>query len=278
MRWPIYRENRENLHYAKISHYTVSEIKDMASKKRRGSKYGCAEQPLFPSIPISHVVIDTLHLLLRISDVLMNLLLADLEQHDELKKLNLKVFDHSKPPYMGKFQAFLNDDCGIPLEIIINEKKKAKWRDLMGPEKHILLQEIIIPTLFPELSKVEKQREIWTQFYHLYKHICAESFPKDDIDHLQADLKQWMTIFLAVYQSRHVTPYMHSLVCHIPEFLTIYGGNLTHFTQQGMEKLNDTSTKYYFRATNHHKKDSVALSQLLLKRNRVKELEDQGNI
>lgn len=256
---------------------TISEIKEMASKKRRGSKYGCVEQPLFPSIPISHVVIDTLHLLLRISDVLMNLLLADLERHDELKKLNLKEFDPSKLPYMAKFQAFLNDDCGIPFEIMINEKKEAKWRDLMGPEKHVLLQKISIPTLFPELSKAEERQEIWTQFYHLYKRICAESFSKDNIDHLQADLKQWMTTFLAVYQSRHVTPYMHSFICHVPEFLTLYG-NLTQFTQQGMEKLNDTSTKYYFRATNHHKKDSAALSQLLLKRNRVEELEDQGNI
>ena len=68
---------------------------------------------------------------------------------------------------------------------------------------------------------------------------------------------------------------IHALVCHVPEFLTLYG-NLTQFTQQGMEKLNDTSTKYYFRATNHHKQDS--LSQLLLKRSRIEELEDHGNI
>ena len=53
----------------------------------------------------------------------MNLLLADLEWQ---KKLNLKEFDHSKLPYMGKFQAFLNNDCGIPFEFMINEKKEAK--------------------------------------------------------------------------------------------------------------------------------------------------------
>ena len=157
-------------------------------------------------------------------------------------------------------------------------KRKPLNREIWwGPEKHILLQKISIPTLFPELSKVEEWQEIWTQFYLLYKCICAESFSKDDIDHLQADLKQWMTIFLAVYQSRHVTPYMHSFVCHVPEFLTLYG-NLTQFTQQGMEKFNDTSTKYYFRATNHHKNDSVALSQLLLRRNHIEELEDHRNI
>ena len=74
---------------------TMSDIKQMATKNRRGSKYGCIEQPLFPSIPISHVVIDTLHLL-RISDVLMNLLLADLERHDELNVRPFQATIHGK--------------------------------------------------------------------------------------------------------------------------------------------------------------------------------------
>ena len=36
---------------------TISEIKEMAIKKRHGSEYGYVEQRLFPSIPISHVII-----------------------------------------------------------------------------------------------------------------------------------------------------------------------------------------------------------------------------
>ena len=66
----------------------------------------------------------------------------------------------------------------------------------MGPEKHVFLQKISIPTLFPELGEAEEMQmqEIWTQFYHLYKRICAESLTTDEVDHLQADLKQWMNI------------------------------------------------------------------------------------
>lgn len=107
------------------------------------------------------------------------------------------------------------------------------------------------------------------------QRINAETFTTEEISQLQMDLNQWMTCFLGVYQSRHVTPYMHAFVCNVPEFLTLYG-NITQFTQQGMEKLNDVSTKYYFRATNHHRQESLA--QLLLKRNRIEELEDKGNI
>ena len=105
----------------------------------------------------------------------MNLLLADLERHElSLKKLNLREFNLSKLHYMAKFHAFLNNDCGIPLEIMINEKKEAKWRDLMGPEKHVL-QKISIPTLFPELGKAEEMQEIWTQLYHLYRFVLNHS-------------------------------------------------------------------------------------------------------
>lgn len=126
----------------------------------------------------------------------------------------------------------------------------------MGPEKHVLLQKLSIPTLFSELNKGEEQQEIWSPFYCLYKRICAESFTNDDIDHLEADLKQWMTTFLAVCQSRHVTPYLHSFICHVREFLTLYS-NLTQFTQQGMEKLNDTSTMQVLLQSNESSQNST---------------------
>ena len=49
----------------------------------------------------------------------------------------------------------------------------------MGPEKFVLLQKQL---QFQELNKAEERQEIW---YHLYKWICADSFSKDYIDHLQ---------------------------------------------------------------------------------------------
>ena len=46
------------------------------------------------------------------------------------------------------------------------------------------------------------------------------------------------------------------------------------FSQQGLEKLNDEITKYYFRSVNNHDKDS--LQQIQLKLNRLEKLEDSG--
>jgi len=53
-----------------------------------------------------------------------------------------------------------------------------------------------------------------------------------------------------VYQTKDVTPYIHALLNHVPEFIRLHG-NLISFTQQGLEKLNDVSTKEFQRASNH---------------------------
>ena len=66
---------------------------------------------------------------------------------------------------------------------------------------------------------------------------------------------------------------MHALCAHVPEFLKLYE-NISYFTQQGMEKYNDTASKHYFRSSNH--RGISALKQLLLKKNRIQLLEAAG--
>ena len=41
---------------------------------------------------------------------------------------------------------------------------------------------------------------------------------------------------------------MHAMAYHIPEFLWLHKGNIVQFTQQGLEKLNDISTKNFQRS------------------------------
>ena len=64
---------------------------------------------------------------------------------------------------------------------------------------------------------------------------------------------------------------MHLYGMYVPEFIELYG-KISPFTQQGLEKLNDKTTKYFFRSTNQRELDS--LKQIVLKRNRVEYLED----
>ena len=60
--------------------------------------------------------------------------------------------------------------------------------------------------------------------------------PRDEpIAALTAKIKWWFQQFLSLYKAKDVTPYMHALYHHIPEFLKLYI-NVAHFKQQGMEK------------------------------------------
>ena len=87
--------------------------------------------------------------------------------------------------------------------------------------------------------------------------------------------KKWVNDFCAVYQTRHVTPYnVHALAMHVLQFIELYG-NISKFSEQGLEKLNDFTTKYYLRSTNH--REIEALNQPLIeKRNRLEFLECNG--
>ena len=74
---------------------------------------------------------------------------------------------------------------------------------------------------------------------------------KDErLDDFKESIDNWLKNFLGVYQTKNVTPYIHLLACHIPEFLKRYG-SIAPFSQQGVEKLNDLVTQDYFRSTNH---------------------------
>ena len=66
---------------------TTKEIKEKALLSKRCTvRFSCCRAPLFPFIPMERVVIDTLHLFLRISDVLINLLIRDIRIKDGISK------------------------------------------------------------------------------------------------------------------------------------------------------------------------------------------------
>lgn len=94
-----------------------------------------------------------------------------------------------------------------------------------------------------------------------------------NVEEFSRKTKLWLELFLSVYHTKHVTPYMHALVWHVLEFLNLYG-TICPFTQQGLEKLNNKTIKDFFRSTNQRGID--ALFQLVQKRNHIEYLEDMG--
>lgn len=247
---------------------------DEVRKYARSKKFNCKNKPLFSFIPLSHVVIDTLHLFLRISDNLIALLIRELKFSDAIEKRNTFAngFCRDKYKHMAGYETFLNS-LGIPFHWYVGkETKQLEYRDLTGPEKVKLLKNVTISSLLPNSPNKQIIQEIWDDFSSIIEAI-KHDFKAEDVKRFENKITAWLNKFLVVYQKKDVTPYMHALYAHVPEFLSLYT-NIEYFTQQGMEKYNDITSKNFFRSSNH--RGVSALKQIFLKRNRVQYLEAAG--
>ena len=244
---------------------TIDEIAEFASMKHH--KFNCSRKSLFPFIPIHRVIIDTLHLFLRICDVLINLLIRDLRTVDKINKTK-----SNDDKYINIYEAFLNNQCKIRFHWMTDKTSRSlKWRDLTGPEQIRLFSNIKIPSLFPSLPRKDEIQQLWAKFYFIIQELN-----KKDCDprKFEVDAKEWARLFISVYQTKNVTPYMHAFAMHVPEFLRLHHGNISIFSQQGLEKLNDVSTKHFQRSSNHRNEE--ALKQMLQKANQIEILRDNG--
>ena len=109
----------------------LEQIKQHAKSKQ----FNCKRPPCFPFIPLDHVVIDTLHLFLRISDNLIELLIRQLRTLDSIeKKMTFSDgFSRDKYKHMAGYEQFLSS-LGISFQWQIGkDTKKLEYRDLTGP-------------------------------------------------------------------------------------------------------------------------------------------------
>ena len=109
---------------------------------------------MFDFIPMDHVIIDSLHLFLRIADILINLLIRDIRILDGINAKTCSDSDKSKARNIIVYESFINEVCKVRFNFRIDkDTKKLNWRDLTGPEKVKLFSNINIPQLLPSLEK-----------------------------------------------------------------------------------------------------------------------------
>ena len=148
---------------------TIEENLELSTK--RGKKFNVSRPPLFPMIPLSNVVIDNLHLFLRVADVLINLLIVELRRQDSIEKVNrFTCFDSKKYKHVDSFQQFVSS-LGIPgYSFYIGKDSKAlKVRSFTGPEKLKMFRNIRIGELLPKMdqSEVIRIQHLWDKFFCL---------------------------------------------------------------------------------------------------------------
>ena len=82
--------------------------------KKRKKEFNVSHEPLFPSIPLTHIVIDNLHMFLRVSDVLIDLLILELKRQDCIDKVKkFTAFEPQKYRHLDSYQNFVSS-LGIP--------------------------------------------------------------------------------------------------------------------------------------------------------------------
>ena len=226
--------------------------------------FGYSKNAVFRSlIPNSRYMIDMLHLYLRISDTLFNLLVKDCSLADNFDAFSISKFDLIKYKHMNSLQHFLNEKCNVSFKFMwIAETRKLTWRDLSGPEKTRLFEKFNLSEIIPDHEKFDSVVAIWTEFYELLQLVKAVQI--DPVE-LKMRASEWLELYLTVYARTTVTPYMHAFVAHLPEFVHLYK-DINAFNCQGLEKLNDMTTGQFFKGTN---KSDTALHQMLKKRNRM---------
>ena len=136
------------------------------SRHAKCKQYNCKNEPLFSFIPIDHVVIDTLHMFLRISDNLIELLIRELRRQDAIDKVNTfsNGFCRTKYRHMAGYETYVKS-LGISFEWKIDkDTKKLEYRDLTGPEKLLLIQNINFKSLLPNCRVTGDLEVLWSCF------------------------------------------------------------------------------------------------------------------
>jgi hypothetical protein len=243
-------------------------------------------------------ILDDLHLTLRVTDKLYDLLLLKFIRLDKNDGEHLNLRKN-----LAVFIDFLESKCKLKNPSYVTDKRplygKIQFRSFNGNERMRIFKELYEPKFdrntmkktkdalfltnlpFPIPANTEdsfkKEDLLWLGFYDLYTKFIK--FPKTSIserktliDPLKIHLKEWLADFLFVSKinkySEKLSPYTHCLIFHYYQMLELHG-NIHVFSTQPNEKLNDFCTKYYHHSTNKNNENKIYLFQLLNKRNRI---------
>ena len=127
-----------------------------------------------------------------------------------------------------------------------SESQVKEFTSLLSSQKKKLLNGVLSKlseVLYPDTC--ERVKQIWTDLENLHNQISDFNLSKTAANAIFVQAKAWVELFCSLrgirpgYTRPRVTPYIHTLVHHIPFFVKMHGC-LKKFTGQGVEK---TTTK-----------------------------------
>ena len=204
---------------------TIEENIRLSQRPKSRKEYNVSNCPLFPSILITNVVINNLHMFLRVCDLLIIRLRFE-DSIDKVKKFTR--FDTLKYKHVYAYQQFVTGLGISGIEFYIGQTSKAlKCRSLTGPEKLKVCQNIDIKVLLPLVSSDKRSRiqHLWTELLSLNTMFSkpANELPATVIKEFETRARQWGK---DVYQSDRVAQYIHAMMNHVHEFMQVHGSIL----------------------------------------------------
>lgn len=210
---------------------------------------GHNKKPLFDMIVLEHWVPDELHILLRITDRLWNLVIQECKNDNEFDQECRQSICNEMNRIGVKFQFW-------------QDPQSQNWThtSLMGEDKLKVLKDFNLSVCL-YTHRARKVRELWDGFYALYQ---AVKNPLTDPVKFKDDARNWLHLFLTpssgkrntrsfikgLYNPVDITPYMHVLIYHVAEFMTIHRRwGFSAFSCSAVEKKNHEQVSYFFSNT-----------------------------
>ncbi|XP_071107750.1 uncharacterized protein [Haliotis cracherodii] len=246
----VHRDDRHNMTHPLDYFNSDNMMRNWQRVTEHAAKreYGVHHTPLL-KIEMEDFILDELHLLLRITDVLEKNLINDAMTRDK-ERAAVK----ENPKHMGELVKAIKS-CGVPFSYWEEkETKKLKWTSLNGLEKRKLLSKL--PQALKgklQSNTEEKVLSLWKLLDDIYSTITAsEPMRAEEVFKLS---QTWVETFLSLgphlsgYTEKNVTPYVHCMVYHVPFMLRKFG-TLRKFSCQAFEKHNDVVKKIHQRKSN----------------------------
>ena len=163
--------------YTETKVRTLESMQELSSKSYKACSrhLGCVLPPLI-NIPLDHIVLDELHLLLRIMDILIRNLILYADHQDQRQKTHHGVESH----HVRKLEQTIRS-CGVCFQVWQNREPTGKpiagsfdWTPLSGKHKLQVLKNlpvkmdtILEESISPSVSKLWNVSEKWFNYWLL---------------------------------------------------------------------------------------------------------------
>jgi len=260
MVWPIQR----------CMHKIVSDFESSGKSQDPGQK----ARPLFDFIPYHRIIIDPLHLFLRIGGKLLNLLISEVLESSKAhcavciyrgkKKCSPSCSCLCHIDVQGTIEAEMKKN-GIEFNFFKNAKGNLDWPSLNGNNLLKVMINFNLSLILPP-SRVETISKLWKNFLDIIYFIDQPNKTIIQIEEFEVKVKAWFQLYLAPsvghrtdknfvqggYTSDDVTPYLHCLYSHLKEFMIILLNQsleFSDFSAEANEKKNHLQVQYFYAHT-----------------------------